>query len=289
VHSFEPERIVRVPFSPSAQPVHPGVAKHFGLAWVAPGQLYPVNQEGLFDFETFCRRYMRFAWNAALHRGIEKARTHPADALPDLEEGLEESPDSALGARALAVARYAAGLTEQEPPAAVLEEDSYEPAEDPWPLPAAPVADEADAAEAPEAAAEAAAEAAEPSAGAIDEGEPFAELDSSFAGPAPEPERPVPRDISFGTTHDGFTDFGPRGGGKTTELQALAAPGSDLIDVLPRLLPVFTDLSGASERPFSSMPEVMPPPPLRPILPPELQGEAPKKGFFGRLLGRKSQ
>jgi hypothetical protein len=37
------------------------------------------------------------------------------------------------------------------------------------------------------------------------------------------------------------------------------------------------------------MPEVMPPPPLRPILPPELQGEAPKKGFFGRLLGRKSQ
>jgi hypothetical protein len=37
------------------------------------------------------------------------------------------------------------------------------------------------------------------------------------------------------------------------------------------------------------MPEIMPPPPLRPILPPELQGDGEKKGLFSRILGRKQQ
>jgi hypothetical protein len=36
------------------------------------------------------------------------------------------------------------------------------------------------------------------------------------------------------------------------------------------------------------MPEIMPPPPLRPILPPELQNEPPKQGFLSRMLGRKT-
>jgi hypothetical protein len=308
VHGFEPERITRVPFSASAQPVHPGVAKHFGLSWVGAGQLYPVNQEGFFDFEAFCRRYMRFTWNEALHRGIEKVRTAPADALADLEQGLAESPDSPLGARALAAARYAVGLTQEPPPPALLDEDSYDPDEDPLPAPKpAPIeaaeaeALEPESAEANEAEPEHAATADaedEPEEAAsdaehddaADTEDALAGLKTSFAAPPPVPPAGAQRDISFGTTHDGFTDFGPPGGRKQkADVQVLAAPGNELIDVLPRLLPVFTDLSGGAERPFSTMPEVMPPPPLRPILPPELQGEAPKQGFFGRLMGRKTQ
>jgi hypothetical protein len=299
VHGFEPERITRVPFPASAQPVHPGVAKHFGLGWVGAGQLYPVNQEGFLDFEAFCRRYMRFTWNEALHRGIEKARTEPAAALADIEQGVAESPDSRLGARALEVARYAVGLTQQPPPAVLLDEDGYDPAEDPLPTPPTPnpappeedetefgaetevdiaTADAADAAEAdPE------------QADTTDTDDALEGLKTSFAAPAPVPPTDARSDISFSTTHDGFTDFGPVSGRTKTDAQVLAAPGSELIDVLPRLLPVFTDLSGGTERPFSSMPEVMPPPPLRPILPPELQGEAPRQGFFGRFLGRKTQ
>jgi hypothetical protein len=68
---------------------------------------------------------------------------------------------------------------------------------------------------------------------------------------------------------------------------ASAAANHDLIEVLPRLLPVFTDLASAVDRPFGTMPEVMPPPPLRPILPPELQDDSPKPGLFARLLGKK--
>ena len=67
----------------------------------------------------------------------------------------------------------------------------------------------------------------------------------------------------------------------------LVSAGNDLIEVLPRLLPVFADLASAVDRPFGAMPEVMPPPPLRPILPPELQGDAPKPGLLARMLGRK--
>jgi len=318
VHGFAPERITRVPFPAGAQPIHPGVAKHFGLSWAGVGQRYPVNQEGFFDFETFCRRYMRFAWNEALHRGVEKARTDPGNALADVEQGLAESPDSPLGKRALAAARYATGLTD-EPPASLLDEDSYDPQEDPLPAPppAGPVAvtqapdavpdqpesavadevetpqggepsaEDAAEADAPGTPAEAVADAAQDHA--PDAEDPLAGLQTSFAEPAPARPAETRPEISFATTNDGFTDFGPPSGRKKADVQVLIAPGNELIDVLPRLLPVFTDLASTAERPFSAMPEVMPPPPLRPILPPELQGEAPKQGFFGRFLGRKTQ
>jgi hypothetical protein len=353
VQGFDVGRIKRVPFPAGAQPVHPGVAAHFALTWVGPDQRYPVNQEGYFSFEAFCRRYMRFTWNETLHRGIETARTRPAEALADLERGLADSPQSPLGGRALALARFAVGLEPNEPPPTVLDEDSYDPAEDRLPAPvsqgaappqavAMPVAtadspaevhaEIAAPAEAP--APVASAEAAEPTPSdhhASAEDDALEALRTQFPSPAPEPavppqgervvrttpegftdfgppparepvkdkakekEKPAAPEPapapSYGTTHDGFTDFGPPSGKEPkekVEAAALAAPGSELIDVLPRLLPVFNDLSGAADRPFSAMPEIMPPPPLRPILPPELQNEPPKQGFLSRMLGRKT-
>ena len=86
-----------------------------------------------------------------------------------------------------------------------------------------------------------------------------------------------------GSVADGFTDFRPVEAPQPT----LAAAGSDLIEALPSLLPVFADLASRVDRPFGTMPEVMPPPPLRPILPPELQDEGPRPGLLARMLGRK--
>jgi hypothetical protein len=96
------------------------------------------------------------------------------------------------------------------------------------------------------------------------------------------------KQAATGSDH-GFTDFSHlKPSAPASDQTALASPGleSDLIDVLPRLLPAFNDLSSAVDRPFGAMPEVMPPPPLRPILPPELQTEPARPGLLSRILGR---
>ena len=383
VQGWDPESLRRVPFPAGAQPIHPGVIAHFGLAWVAPGQEYPVNEEGFFSFETFCRRYMRFAWNETLHRGIQTAKTNPAAALADLEQGLAESPESRLGLLARAAARRAAGLDPTPAdPAVIIDEDSYDPAAEAAPLEDAPASPEHAAPEPPapepaspepagaEAPGAAPAAIAEPEADLLggaapaaaagsgtvphadpapSTGEPFpveaedavpygsaaeddligqaapasdpvaepepptpavtaaapvaAEPPAAAGNVEPEPEpapvvirKPVPpkpatvpaepslrRGPSPGSIDDGFTDFRPA----AAVPEPTAVPINELIEVLPRLLPVFADLADAVDRPFGAMPEVMPPPPLRPILPPELQGEPPKQGLFARMLGKK--
>jgi hypothetical protein len=338
VKDWDPASLRRVPFPAGAQPIHPGVIAYFGLTWVAADQEYPVNEEGFFSFEAFCRRYMQFAWNETLHRGIQTAKTNPAAALQDLEQGLAISPESRLGHLAFTVARREAGLDPSPAdPNAIIDEESYDPAEEGaeiGDLPdtaapaepartvepeadllaaAAPVHDDA-ATAVPDEAGALAEEGSAAADGAAQDSAPVAEdaleetpaADAAAPEPAPEaeaappsppitrfpaPAKPalVPASIrkppSPGSTDDGFTDFRP------APPPAPEAPtstvGNELIEVLPRLLPVFTDLASAVDRPFGTMPEVMPPPPLRPILPPELQGDAPKPGLFARLLGKK--
>ena len=350
VQGWNPDTLCRVPFPPGAQPIHPGIIAHFGLTWVTPDQEYPVNEEGFFNFDAFGRRYMQFAWNEALHRGIQTAKTNPEAALADLEKGLADSPESPLGRRALLAARRAAGLDHSPAdPALIIDEDSYDPAtEGDEPDLAAPdQAAEASAAEPEAAEASAPAEAVDvaafvsasheadgsaPEAALEAEAAPFADAEpaeapessegpeSSEATPpseapvpfadsapldAPEPASAEPPPVARfpapskpanlrvpaepqapkpGSIADGFTDFRPA---SAAAEPALATPGNDLIEVLPRLLPVFADLAGAVDRPFGAMPEIMPPPPLRPILPPELQDDAPKPGLLARMLGRK--
>jgi hypothetical protein len=332
VRGWRPENLKRVPFPAGAQPVHPAVIAHFGLTWATQGERYPLNEEGFFTFEAFCRRYMRFEWNETLHRGIQTAKTRPAEALEDLERGLAISPESPLGQLALKAARRAAGLSNDiAGPDEIIDEDSYEPVSsdaaapppgvDAAPVPATPdlpIEDEPVAPPAPERASDAA-QTQEPEADLLDEAAPHAEPVAAVAPvvayqapPAPAITRPVveehaePEADTFAATSypapaaasdvptggappagtSGFTDFGPKADLVEDEV-AHARPGEDLIEVLPRLLPAFRDLSSAVDRPFDAMPEVMPPPPLRPILPPELQGEPVKQGFLDRLLGRK--
>jgi len=353
VTAWNPNSLRRVPFPASAQPIHPGVAAHFRLTWVAPGQLYPLNEEGFFSFEEFGRRYLRFEWNEALQRGIQTAKTNPEAALADLEQGLAQSPDSPLGKLAFAAARRAAGLdSSPADPAAIIDEDSYDPAleaaqpaaaepaetppeaapaieaaaepapsvvEEPAPsaeygatledaliAEAAPTVEAAPAAEAAPAVEAAPIAEAEPAVEAVQAAEPDPVAEAAPVAEAPpEPAAapkitrvkvpPRPANLAEppgaepaakpGSVADGFTDFRPAT--PATPEPALATPGNDLIDVLPRLLPVFSDLASTVDRPFGTMPEVMPPPPLRPILPPELQDDAPKQGLFARILGKK--
>jgi len=62
------------------------------------------------------------------------------------------------------------------------------------------------------------------------------------------------------------------------------APAEHLIQVLPRMLPNTRGMAGSIDRPFDAMPETMPPPPLRPVLPPELHPEPNKSSLVAKLI-----
>jgi hypothetical protein len=330
VQGWSAETLRRVPFPPGAQPLHPGIIAHFGLTWVTPDQEYPVNEEGFFSFDAFGRRYMRFAWNETLHRGIQTAKTDLPAALADLERGVADSPESPLGRRALQAARRASGIDPAPAdPALIIDEDSYDPAtegeepdltapaavpvaeaepqagpgaDEPAPEPIAPAEPETSTAPTEPPFSDAggpigdeesligdAAPFAETAAGAEPQAQPAPEPAPVTRFPAPSKPAtlrvPAAESPKPGSIADGFTDFRPAATAATEA--ALATPGNDLIEVLPRLLPVFADLASSVDRPFGAMPEIMPPPPLRPILPPELQEDTPRPGLLARMLGRK--
>jgi hypothetical protein len=48
-------------------------------------------------------------------------------------------------------------------------------------------------------------------------------------------------------------------------------------------LPNTRTMANAAEKPFAAMPETMPPPPLRPVLPPELHPEPIKTSLISRI------
>ncbi len=86
------------PFASDSRPVHPFVARHFGLRWVAEDQRYPLRHEGEFTFSEFVRRYVAFEWNEALAEGIYLSHgQNPALARSRLAEGLRTAPGSATG------------------------------------------------------------------------------------------------------------------------------------------------------------------------------------------------
>jgi hypothetical protein len=62
------------------------------------------------------------------------------------------------------------------------------------------------------------------------------------------------------------------------------APAEHLIPLLPKMLPSTRGMAGAVDKAFSDMPEVMPPPPLRPVLPPELHPENVKTSIMSRII-----
>ncbi len=90
------------PFPKGELPIHPAVASHFGLTYIAPGQRYRFMNEGLFTFREYALRYMRYEWNDALEEGMSLSHNREyGPAVARLRQGLERSPQSAAGHNAL--------------------------------------------------------------------------------------------------------------------------------------------------------------------------------------------
>ncbi len=90
------------PFPKGELPIHPGVARHFGMDFVSPDRRYRFMNEGLFTFREYALRYMRYEWNEALEEGMSLARAGSLEAAHDrLVAAIAYSPDSAAAHNSL--------------------------------------------------------------------------------------------------------------------------------------------------------------------------------------------
>jgi tetratricopeptide (TPR) repeat protein len=90
------------PFPKEELPVHPGVARHFGLEWASEDRRYRFLSEGRFTFQEFATRYMTCEWNPDLQEGLDLVRRKELHAARSkLTQALEKTPNSAPGYGAL--------------------------------------------------------------------------------------------------------------------------------------------------------------------------------------------
>ncbi|HVY15875.1 MAG TPA: WcbI family polysaccharide biosynthesis putative acetyltransferase [Rhodopila sp.] len=86
------------PFPVAETPIHPAVARHWGLDYIAPNQRYRFRLEGGFTFREFARRYMRYEWSPALEEGRWlSGQGRDEEAVIRLRQGLAVSPRSVSG------------------------------------------------------------------------------------------------------------------------------------------------------------------------------------------------
>jgi tetratricopeptide (TPR) repeat protein len=86
------------PFPREGLPIHPAVARHFGMSWANENTRYHFLSEGKFTFEEYIRRYYEYDWNSDLQEGLWlSAQSDHALALEKLDAGLTRSPNSLTG------------------------------------------------------------------------------------------------------------------------------------------------------------------------------------------------
>ncbi len=90
------------PFLPMFLPIHPSIARHFGLRWINEDTRYPHLHEGGYTFDEYVLRFMQGKWSAALEEGLIDSRRSLPEAKEKLIIGLNEAPFSARGHYALA-------------------------------------------------------------------------------------------------------------------------------------------------------------------------------------------
>ena len=91
------ETLYETPFPKTELPVHPAVARHFGLEWADAETRYLIRNEGRQNFASYARSYMDGAWNAPLEEGIADMGRDMPRATILLEQGLARSPGAAEG------------------------------------------------------------------------------------------------------------------------------------------------------------------------------------------------
>jgi len=89
---------------PPECPIHPSVARHFGLRYINENTRYRFHGEGFYTFEEWVHRYIAGTWNKALAEGLERTahRRAPVPTQAILEKALAESPTSGPGWSAMA-------------------------------------------------------------------------------------------------------------------------------------------------------------------------------------------
>ncbi len=324
VERLRAEALMEAPFTPGAMPIHPGVLRHFGMAAPLPDHRYPVLDEGTFSFEQYCRRYLRYEWNEPLHAAMKLAESNPVDAIPLLRRALDVSPGSRAGQIALEDAERAAAdkagvaplvipsHTQAGQAAAKPEAPIYAPVDEAFPdnhpspglmpgsLPVQPTPARAAAAEPPvysptglgklafngteHGAFDDPVPSTLPPISVFDPEKPdFVIAGAEEEAPEQQPYVELPQYTPFGEPPPLPQAPAPAANNRYVPLP----PSSELIEVLPRMLPNTRGLANIVDGPFSAMPETMPPPPLRPVLPPELQPDGEPKGLVARLFGPK--
>jgi len=97
-------------FPKTEAPIHPSIARHFGLTYVNAGTRYRYFDEGSFTFLEYALRYMDYVWNADLPLGIHLSHTdNKQEAVAVLRRALATSPRSALGHSVLSTLMAQAG------------------------------------------------------------------------------------------------------------------------------------------------------------------------------------
>ena len=118
------------PFPKDELPVHPAVARHWGLTWAAPERRYNFLNEGGFTFLEYVRRYVRCEWNAELEHGLLETRAgNWPVALDTLNWVVTATPGVAAAHSALAhvlssIGRHDEALRESERAASIKPESA---------------------------------------------------------------------------------------------------------------------------------------------------------------------
>jgi Flp pilus assembly protein TadD len=96
-------RSLRVsPFPTNELPIHPGVAEALGLGFAGPEQRYLFQNEGRYTFAEYAHRYLAFAWEPELARGLVQINAGQAETgVPLMQAGLQRCEGTARAWRAL--------------------------------------------------------------------------------------------------------------------------------------------------------------------------------------------
>jgi len=83
------ETLWRSPFPILDHPIHPSVARHFGLKYIGPDTRYRTYSGEKLTFSEWIGRYVRYEWNDQLHEAAQKSgriRRFDAEAQETLEQ-----------------------------------------------------------------------------------------------------------------------------------------------------------------------------------------------------------
>ena len=85
-----------VPFS--EVPIHPSIAREFGMSYITDRRRYEFLTEGAYTFIEWAERYVRYDWNRELNEAMHLARLGDMEkALPLWEKSMETSLRSVSG------------------------------------------------------------------------------------------------------------------------------------------------------------------------------------------------